>query len=198
MRRMIPVVLAAVAIMLPLVAGELFCAHAEEAPPPAFKALPFGATYEEVKSYLEQTFKNNPVVADSPDSLMLKQFDLGPFKVDVAFAFNHERRFRGFSMISAMKEQYLEEQVIKDHLALKDIFVNKYGSKVTCKESILIYDGVQCSWRHKFFTIATGYKEGKWKYGVFGFVESKKMVEEENDFQKKQSGQSDKKAGSPF
>ncbi len=199
MKRMIPVVLT-VALLLWFTAGLAAspAQAAEEVVIFGFKTLPFGATYEETVQFLKQTFPNNSLAVSAPDSLTLKQFDLGPLKVDVVFGFNHEKRFSGFSMLTAMKEQYLEEQVMNDHQVLKSIFSNKYGTKPSCKDSIVIYDGVQCAWRDKLLTIATGFKTGNWKYGAYGLVESKKMAQEEEAYRKKQAERKDGKTTSPF
>jgi hypothetical protein len=173
-------------------------ADKEETPLGGFKAMAFGADYREVKAYLERTFPGLPLAAPTPAVLLLRQFDMGKLKADVQFSFDHAGRFMGFTMFTAKKGRHLEEEIAADHRLLKEAFAAKYGPRASCLESINLFDGVQCVWKDRSLNIATGYKEEtSGGYRAFGLVESKKLVQEEEQLRKKEF---EKKgpAASPF
>lgn len=173
--------------------------HAEDNKLYGFGNILFGTSYDdvltEVKLKYEKKYEYVGIskTFEGTDHILMVDFSLGDWEIDVLLLFDHNRKFYSFHFktkeYSASEiDPYLYQDL--DHLT--EIFKNKYGKPMQCvpKPNILgiheNYISTLCKWKNKDLKIFTGLSTSDFKYFAVGYVTSKTMEKSLEDYKKEQ------------
>jgi len=156
-----------------------------------FQNIPFGTSFEEVKSTLVKTYGEGslyPPPEDDGDYIWLNGFHLGENIVQVTFHFDHNSQLYAFQFASPKyTADRLNSDVYEDGKTLTDIFSKKYGKSASrYKPSIFEinsgYVSYLSKWKHKDLQIYTGVTTYEAQYRAIAYVGSKKMIKAHEKF----------------